>query len=183
MKRHIAAMIAALVAAACGDNLEPEDAGQETPLAGSLVQVTLDSQVGVLLDDLPVGSRERIAEALAAMPEDWWTERAMRQVRLTALRLIYRELYYEPEEMRRSLPLPPESVLSIEVGAPERASVDGHDLLVVDYTMSGILVSDEESPGLAEPELAEVGGVWDEDFLFPIDPTLLLQRTGYACMD
>jgi hypothetical protein len=183
VKRHIAAMIAALVAAACGDNLEPEDAGQETPLAGSLVQVTLDSQVGVLLDDLPVGSRERIAEALAAMPEDWWTERAMRQVRLTALRLIYRELYYEPEEMRRSLPLPPESVLSIEVGAPERASVDGHDLLVVDYTMSGILVSDEESPGLAEPELAEVGGVWDEDFLFPIDPTLLLQRTGYACMD
>ena len=34
-----------------------------------------------------------------------------------------------------------------------------------------------------EPELAKVGGVWDEPFILPVDPELLFQRTGYACMD
>jgi hypothetical protein len=34
-----------------------------------------------------------------------------------------------------------------------------------------------------EPKLARVGGFWDEPLLLPADPELVLQRTGYACMD
>ena len=69
--------------------------------------------------------------------------------------------------MRRSLPLPPEDVLSIEVGAPERASVDGHDLLVVDYSMSGILVSDEESPAIDQVLAAKI--TMDFDVRYGLD--------------
>ena len=46
-----------------------------------------------------------------------------------------------------------------------------------------MLVSDGASPGESERKLANVGGTWREPFILPVDPELLLQRTGYACMD
>jgi hypothetical protein len=45
------------------------------------------------------------------------------------------------------------------------------------------MLTDAVSPAIAEPALATVGGTWDEPFHLPIDPELLLQRTGYSCMD
>ncbi|HTM23390.1 MAG TPA: lysyl oxidase family protein, partial [Kofleriaceae bacterium] len=42
---------------------------------------------------------------------------------------------------------------------------------------------DADSPGVTEPALGTIGGTWDEAFNLPVDPDLLLQRTGYACMD
>ena len=45
------------------------------------------------------------------------------------------------------------------------------------------LLSDFESPAVSEPQLRQVGGAWNEPYVLPIDPELLFQRTGYACMD
>lgn len=150
--------------------------------AGALVEVTARSTVGVLLDELPRGMRRRVAQALRARPESFWKERAAAQLRLTSYRLIFREFFYGGG--RRQLPLPPEAVWSIELaGEPRRRRVDGHDVVAVDYRFRAVLVTDAASPGTSEPRLAAVGGVWREPFVFPVDPELLLQRTGYACMD
>jgi hypothetical protein len=52
-----------------------------------------------------------------------------------------------------------------------------------DYTFHSHILSDAASPAVVEPQLAAIGGTWSEPFLLPVDPDLLLERTGYACMD
>src|SRR5207237_9727274 len=51
------------------------------------------------------------------------------------------------------------------------------------YQMSSVLLTDFASPGSSEPNLTKIGGVWDEPFVLPVDPEMLLQRTGFTCMD
>jgi len=171
-----------LVSAACDDSTPPDAGPPGDP--GSLVGVSVDGTVGVLLDDLPASVRDRAATELVAEPEAFWLARARLQLRLTGLRLTYRGVFYEESERKQSLPLPPEDVWELELaGAPQRRTIDGHDHVAVDYTLRSALLSDFDSPGMSEPALATVGGTWDEEFVLPVDPTLLLQRTGYACMD
>ena len=83
------------------------------------------------------------------------------------------------------LGLPPEKLWSIRLDAagPQRQEVDGHDLVTIGYAFSGTLLTGEPSPGAAEPALAEVGGRWEEPFVLPLDPDLLLQRTGNTCLN
>jgi hypothetical protein len=167
--------------AGCGGG----DDGPNTP-PGALVTLEMDSQVGVLLEDFPAVNRDRVADELLAMPQDWWIERARWQLRLTSFRLVYRKYYFDEAEWdtHDALPLPPEERWTITLGgAPMRTMIDGHDLVVVPYHFSSTIVTDEASPGISEPNLAAVGGTWDEDFVFPVDPTLLFQRTGWACMN
>jgi hypothetical protein len=166
------------------DTTAPEPAPPPPPKP-ALVHVSMDSEVGALLEEFPQDDHQRIAEALIAMPEDWWIERARWQLRLTSIRLVYRKYYFEEaeQESKNALPLPPESAWNITLaGTPTRTTVNGHPIVKVDYHFEGMLVTDEASPGISEPALAKVGGVWDEPFVFPVDPTLLLQRTGYACI-
>lgn len=161
------------------------DAGPEPePDPGALVQVQASSTVGVLLDELPAAMRDRVAEALLARPEAFWIDRATQQMRLANYRLVYRGAFYDEEDGKGSLPLPPEPLWRIALsGPPSRRTVDGHDLVAVDFTFESTLLSPLDSPAESEPALAEVGGEWSEPFVFPIDPTLIVQRTGYACMD
>lgn len=155
------------------------DPGAET---GALVRTSMDSTVGVVLDEIPTSMRARVAASLAAEPESFWTKRAARQVQLASYRLVFRGAFYE--EAKSSLPLPPESVWSIKLtGKPARKTIGGHDIVAVNYRFSSVLLSDMASPRASEPALAKPGGTWDEPFEFPIDPELVLQRTGYACMD
>ncbi len=152
---------------------------------GALVAVTMSSRIGVLLDDFPAALRDRVADDVIARGDDFWIERARNQLRLTSVRLVYRKFYFDEAEQPfvSSLPLPPEEQWNIALaGAPVRTTVDGHDLVVVDYTLSSTLLTDVESPGISDPALAEVGGSVEEAFSFPIDPTLILQRTGFACI-
>ncbi|HYQ16924.1 MAG TPA: lysyl oxidase family protein, partial [Polyangiaceae bacterium] len=159
------------------------------PAAGALIQVTAKSQVGVLLDEVPEAMRERVASALLAKPESFFIERAKRQLALASYRLNFRSGFYDEDENKQQLPLPPESVLDISLVPDEsgdkvrRDTVDGHDYVLADYELSAVVVTDVDSPAISEPDLGEIGGVWDEPFVFPVDPELLLQRTGYACMD
>jgi hypothetical protein len=167
-----------------GDGAMPDGTPIVYPM-GSLVEVTTSSQVGILLEDFPLASRARLATAFAALPAQYWKDRAKQQIILATYRLVYRELYYPAGDNRDSLPLtqPEEWTITLDPAGPSRMVVDGHDLVVWNYTMATTLLSDEASPGATEPNLAAVGGVHTESFMFPIDPTMLFQRTGYACMD
>ncbi len=148
---------------------------------GALLGLTMDSQVGILLDDYPEGMRDAVAEALSAESEAFWRELAQRQVALTYNRLHFRPFFYAD---KGQLPLPPQSLWHIELnGAPERQTINNHDLILIAYTFSSTLLSGLDEPAKAEPALAEIGGVWEEPFMLPPDPTQLLQRTGNACVN
>lgn len=156
---------------------------------GALIQITTKSQVGVLLDEVPEEMRDRVAGALLKKPESYYLARAKRQLALTSYRLNFRDYFYDEEEKKKQLPLPPEPALDLEIilddagHVARRADVDGHDYVLADYTVRTAIVTDVKSPSKSEPTLVKVGDTWIEDFIFPIDPELLFQRTGYACMD
>ncbi|MBI3824424.1 MAG: hypothetical protein HY294_00325 [Candidatus Rokubacteria bacterium] len=152
---------------------------------GSLLRMDMRSTVGVLLDEIPAGPlREATARRVLARDASFWLERAANQVRLTSYRLVFRGGFYFPDTTKGPLPLPPKTIWNIHLdGKPRRHSLGGHDVVLVDYSFRTHLLSDPASPGNVEPRLAQIGGTWDEPFELPVDPELLLQRTGFACMD
>lgn len=184
-------VLMALGASACGERTagdldppgeRPASSGQWGAPKGALIRMRMNSTVGVLLDEIPQGPlREAAAaEALSRGPS-FWHERAARQVRLTYYRLVYRSYFYDA---KGPLPLPPdERWIVLPAGAPRRAQGGGHDAVVMDYLFLTYIVSDAASPGIVEPALGVVGGRWDEPFTLPLDPDMLFERTGYACMD
>ena len=175
-----ARLVVASAALAAVLALNPADAAAADP--GSLVRTTMQSQVGVVLDEIPASLRGRAAAELVAKPSSFWSERAQAQLRLTIYRLVYRSAYYHAG--RDALPLPPEPVWKVTLnGAPSHKTIDGHDVVAVNYSFSSVLLSDEASPGESEQRLRSVGGTWREPFTLPVDPELIIQRTGYACMD
>lgn len=159
------------------------EAGLAAP-AGALIATTSSSRVGVLLDELPAELRDRAATELLTESDAFWEDRARAQLLLAGYRLVFRNFYYDEADGRGQLPLPPVGLWKVTLkGDAERMNLDGHDLVVRDYDFASTLLTDEASAKASEPQLETVGGVWDEPFTFPIDPELLLQRTGYACMD
>jgi hypothetical protein len=178
--------VSLFVLASCGDNIRDTTIGDP----GSLVTASVSSTVGVLLDEFddaagaPSTARTRVATDLLARDDAFWIERAKLQLRLTSLRLVYRAVFYDEAAHKQALPLPPESVWTITFDTtPARVMIDGHDYVAVDFTMTSTLVSDAESPGVSDFALDNIGGTVDEAFVLPVDPTLLLQRTGFACID
>jgi len=181
-----AAVVVVVAAVSAGGSLALNDSkrgGKTSSQApGALVRTTLASEVGVVLDEIPRSMRARVGSALVGKPTSFWVERAKAQLRLTTYRLVYRSSFYTAKQ--HALPLPPEPSWRIRVvGAPHRYTIGGHDLVGVHYTFASVLVTDAASPGISEPRLAKVGGVWKEPFMFPVDPELVFQRTGFACMD
>ena len=155
---------------------------------GALIHVTTTSQVGVLLDEVPESIRERVASALLAKPDSFYEARARRQLTLSTYRLNFRAAFYEEDSGKNQLPLPPPEAQTIHFLKNQgktayRATVDGHDYVLATYELDATVVTDVESPGISEPALSEIGGTWEEEFVFPVDPELLVQRTGFACMD
>lgn len=155
---------------------------------GALIHVTASSRVGVLLDEVPESIRDRVAATLIAKPDSFYEARAKRQLALATYRLNFRSSFYDAADDKQQLPLPPEAVFGLSFTPKKgktayRTTVLGHDYVLADYTLDTTVVTDLASPGISEPALAEIGGTWDEPFVFPIDPELLVQRTGYACMD
>ncbi|MDL2716772.1 MAG: lysyl oxidase family protein [Acidobacteriota bacterium] len=158
--------------------------------AGALVRMEMASTVGVLLDEIPAGPlRDQAAAEALAQPQDFWRDRASRQVRLTNYRLVFRQFFYPGSwsanpNGKGPLPLPPRDVWEIALaGTPVRRSLAGHDVVAADFAFRSHILTDPASPGVVEGRLGAVGGTWDEPFTLPVDPELLLERTGYACMD
>ncbi|HRQ38357.1 MAG TPA: lysyl oxidase family protein [Chloroflexota bacterium] len=163
----------------------PDDRITSSPTGqpGALIRLNMNSRVGVLLDEIPQESRDRVATTLLQKPDDYWQELARQQVQLTYNRLHFRPFFYEM--LKGQLPLPPESVWEISLGedGPRRTTVGGHDYVLIDYAFSSVLLTDPESPGKAEFLLGQEGGKWTEPFVLPGDPHLLIQRTDNACIN
>lgn len=142
----------------------------------------MSSTAGVLLDEFPATMRERVAAELRSRDDAFWEALARHQVYLTYNRLHFRPFFYDFQ--KGQLPLPPADVWQIRLdGRPYRETISGHDLLLQDYTFTSTLLTDQASPAAAETALQEIGGRWQEPFVLPADPLLLLQRTGNACLN
>jgi hypothetical protein len=170
-----------------------ETAVSETPLPeatalavpekdGALIAVQMESQVGVLLNGYPESIRERVAESLIAAPEEHWEELARRQVRYTVHRLNFRNFIYPG---KGQLPLPPRELWNFELDSegPVLEEIGDLQFVLLNYTFSSTLLTDEESPFQAEPELGEEGGLWEEGFVLPLDPDYVFQRIDNACIN
>lgn len=192
-RRALAALVAVALpigylAPACRSGNGSSGAGGGlTQDPGALIDVTMTSQVGVLLDEIPMSIRDRVAEALVAEPTSFWTTRATNQAKLTTYRLVFRQGYYTDANgnpTRGALPIPLPSAWNITLsGTPQRTMVMGHDMVTVGYSLATTILTTYGSPAQVEPDLAKTGGTWDEPFVFPVDPELVFQRTGFACMD
>ena len=159
---------------------EPESLWPDLP-DGALITVALESRVGILLNDIPQAERDNVAAELLARSDDDWLHLAFRQVQLTSYRLNFRNFVTIG---KGQLPLPPRDLWQLELTSePRREQVGIHDLVLVDYQFNSTLLTDAQSPAQAEPALAVEGGVWLEPFIFPLDPNLLFQRTGNACLN
>lgn len=161
---------------------EPLQESPQSGLPGALVRVTMPGEAGVLLDDFPAQMRERVAQALIEQPSEAWDARARRQIGLTRLRLNFRDSH-APGKGQLPLTHPSLWSMALDDAGPRRVTLQGHDLVMLRYTMTTTILSDPDSVAAAEPALAESGGVWEEYFLLPADPDFLLQRTGRACLN
>jgi hypothetical protein len=153
---------------------------------GAIVRVTLDSRVGVVLNEIPEAYRDAAAAIYLEQPASFWEARAALQVDHTSYRLVYRNFFYDEADNKGILALPPRKLWRFALGAkgPRREeSASGIDAVVVDYQFEAHLLSDAKTPGVAEVALQQVGGSWDEPYELPLDPEFLFQRTGYACLD
>lgn len=154
---------------------------------GALIDVRMDSTVGVVLDEIPIAQRAALARYYMSKPAQFWRDRATAQVRHSSYRFTYRQFFYpDAEPPKGNMALPPQSLWTVDLDdrGPRRVTTrDGHDAVVIRYRFATTLLSDADSPAKAEPALARVGGVWDEAFSFPLDPEFLFQRSGYACID
>jgi hypothetical protein len=101
---------------------------------------------------------------------------------LTKYRLNFRPVI---QAGKGQLPLPPPDVweITLDPAGARREQVQAHDLVLINYEFTTTLLSDADSPAEAEAALGEVGGVWPEPFVLPLDPDLLLQRTENACLN
>jgi hypothetical protein len=173
---------AALLVVSC-NNTAPIEAKVDP---GALIKTSMNSKVGVLLDEIPASIRDRVAQQLIAEPSSFWITRARNQIALTTYRLVFRQYFYSASGTgaKQQLPLPPPEVQKVTIaGAPRREMVDGHDYVLVDYAMNSVLITSVTSPKDAETKLSATGGIWNEPFILPIDPELLFQRTRFACVD
>ncbi|MEM7335322.1 MAG: lysyl oxidase family protein [Chloroflexota bacterium] len=158
-------------------SIDPSEFGD-----GALIQIEMNGTAGVLLDGIPVNLQEDVIEHIFNQDEAYWDALARRHVNLTKYRLNFRNFKLPG---KGQLPLPPESLWQIELdeAGPRQVLIQDHSLIVIDYTFTSTLLTDPASTAEAEPALAEIGGIWNELFILPLDPDFIVQRTGKACVN
>jgi hypothetical protein len=158
------------------------DAGPTDP--GSLLELTMSSTVGVLLDEIPESAREVAIAWIEARPESFWEDRARRQIEATGYRLIFRNLYFDPSEGKGIIPLPPMERWNIVFSGPASLrQIDGHAVYARDYDFTGVLLGPADQAEQADARLAAPGAVVEEPFVLPVDPEHIFERTDFACMN
>ena len=129
-----------MMLAACSGGDDDDDKPDPDPPAqveGSLLRTTATSGVAVVLDEIPRSMRNRVAKSLLAADEEFWVERAKRQLVMTTYRLVFRDAFYGKN--RFSLPLPPPELWEISLaGEPRRARIDGHDVVGLRYEFNSV---------------------------------------------
>jgi hypothetical protein len=171
----------------------PVKAGGPDP--GALIEAKMSSQVGVLLDEIPAGpERERVANFILSQPDAYWIAKAREQAHFTDYNLEYRNWLYPHAGQ---LPLPDDTLWKITLTSKaERKAIprpgpksQALDMIVRNYNLATVILTDYYSPGQSAPTTAnsggleKIGGVVSEPFQLPIDPTMFIQRTGRACVD
>ncbi len=157
------------------------EAGSTTPNdKGALIEIRFTSKVGVLLDEIPEQYRDEIVTDLMNQPASFWQKRITYQIDTASYRLLFRNFYYDG---LGQLPLPPYDAWQINIGAVAREQVDGHDVVVASYDFYSVLISSLDEPAKADPLLANIDGVVSEEFVLPVDPEHIFERTSYACMN
>lgn len=175
--------LASAVALTSRPLLPPPPPQKEEPdwskFPGALIKVSTKSTVGVLLDEIPQKQRERLVQSLINKPEEFWRNQAKKQIRFTSLRRNFGVKWPE-----KQVPLPPEQLWNVDLSnTPLRETIEGHDLVTVNYAFESIILTDANSPEKSRPELKEVGGIWKDSLLLPLDPDFVFQRTGFACIN
>src|SRR5688572_27168459 len=120
--------------------------------AGALVDVSLDSRVGVVLDEIPQAQRAAAASYYLAKGNQFWKDRAIAQVLHTTYRLTYRNFFYDEDPPKGILAMPPRELWRIDLapgGAKRVTTEDGHDAIVINYQLKSTLLSDRTTPGVA----------------------------------
>jgi len=183
-------LLGAVAGASADANLTAVEAAEvaaASSAAGALIEVSMNSKVGVVLDEIPTAQRAALVSYYLGKPNQFWKDRALAQVQNTSYRFTYRNFYYpDADPPKGNMALPPKALwkFSLDNAGPKRVTTsDGHDAIVVGYTFKTTLLSDAATPAKAEPALARIGGIWDESFKFPLDPEFVFQRSGYACID
>jgi hypothetical protein len=148
--------------------------------------LTFSSTVGVKYDDLPPDSWDLAKALLNTKDDHYWRTLAVQQFKHTMNRLIYRPTYFpntQPPKYRGTLSLTLNQFWKITfLGPPRSALIDSHYLIVRDFKFHVILITDSISVVKSDDRLSNIGGSFVENFTLPVDPMLLLQRTGTACM-
>jgi len=101
-------------------------------------------------------------------------------------RLVFRPGYFpntKPPQYRGTLSLTLDRFWKIKfLGPPKSVSIDSHYLIVRDFTFHVTLITDSESVVKSDDRLGTIGGSFLQNYTLPVDPMLLLQRVGRACM-
>ncbi|KAF0406841.1 hypothetical protein F8M41_008822 [Gigaspora margarita] len=149
---------------------------------GALIETNFKSIIGVLLDDFSenFGMREKVANYYLGKNADFWTKKAQMQTIFTEYRQAYRTFYYSD---KKQLTIPPDEVWNFNLSKARRTKIGDHDYIAVDVDFYSVLVTDAKTINRSEPALNVIGGKWSDNWVLPVDPEFLLQRTGYACLD
>ncbi|CAF1397157.1 unnamed protein product [Rotaria sordida] len=157
-----------------------------SPKPRALVSIDAKSVVGILFDDIPMDARDVAKRLLDEKNDDYWLQLATQQMQYTQVRLIFRPTYYEdiePPTKRCTLSLTLPEFFEIKfLSSPYFATIDDHYLYVRNYTFHNILITDADSLAESDDRLTQINGSMTETFNMPVDPFLVVQRTGFACM-
>jgi len=160
---------------------------------GAILRTTYRGRVGVLLDDYPTadGYRERIAQFyLDIIDREYWINRVIARDTLMRYQQSFQS-FFQVDKL--GLTLPPDTLWDKAVKFsddpeeinvyPYRRTIDGHDMIVVDYLFDGYVIGTESSIPYSDSKLIPIRGKVHMSYVLPVDDTLLFAKTGYACMD
>ena len=140
---------------------------------------TNKATVGVLLDEIPSMSKSTAESFFKSKSDAWWKSRINKQVFYSQFRLVFRNVYY-PDLVVNQLIVPNITQWTITMGPSTKRVINGHVLIVRDYSFTTYILGPFGNAITSDPRLGVIGNSISEVFNLPVDPQLLLQRTGYA---
>ena len=147
---------------------------------GDMIKLTTNTAtIGVLLDEIPSVSNVSAVNFFKSKPDSWWLNRIKKQVFLTQYRLVYRNNFYSDMFVNQII-VPDIAQWNITMQPATTRLIDGHFLVVRDYSFITYIVGRFGDAVISDPSLGIIGNSVTEDFNLPVDPQLVIQRTGYA---
>ena len=146
----------------------------ETQL-GALISVEFTGIVGFNLDEIPTYSFNASLDfVMHNLTDSDWLQRARRQIFATTNRQVF--------GFEQQLTLPPEDVWKVTLTSPPFLElIQNHAYVVRTYRFYSVLVGSASSVNKSQPLLTKLWATYQQEFIVPVDPEHLFQRTGFAC--